>query len=361
MNEETQKLGLIEEKGITASLLGRSISATPGFSKEIFQGGKYLGSVRLSAERSQLSADSPVGVAQMKIRTECLLLMVNLGPQTMILKGIFSTKDRYSASYEIAVEVRVHNPLLFAQRYLQKSDPIGLLKASILQDIDEYAARTDHDSLNPAKLRHDVRYNTQSAKIGLLVTEIYKTQIYADPRLARIHEMEQDAQVDKATINTTFEIDMLRENRTSALKGQHNDNERKEQAKANQFERDEQKRAQDALRQQQITDMLTGKLTDRWMQQIDTDIYNNNSSMDDILENDPRLLNLFSSIFPADRSAELEQGTKHQSEIEVKQEKIGPPSSTPPDPGQIPPLPIHESDIGEFREITNEDEDEDEK
>ena len=352
-NDVTGRLSLVSsDEVIQASFLGKTIIASTGFSKEIFRNGRHEASVRL--DEPGISLESSPALNQYKARNGDRVLTVNLGPAQLPLKGNFYTKDNYSPSYEVLLELKVSNPSLFAERYLQQSDPAGILQMAIIQEFDEYAIRTPHSLLNKTKLRHDARYNTQSAKVGIVVTEIYKSEIYADSRLARINEMEREAEVEKSNIIITSEVKMLRATESGKL----DEIERNEKAKDRDFARQQQRHDEDMAMQQKAKERLMSQVTDYMITQMGRSI-DGDISIEEMLQTNPILRDLLTPLLQTDSSATLLEGGKQtqlpgSTKVRARQDSSLPPPVPPKNQHSGSKIPIAESDNAEFSEIEGE-------
>ena len=350
-NDVTRGLPLVNaDEYIQAGFLGKTISASTGFSKEIFRDGRHVASVRFVD--TTISVESSPAQDQFKARQGDRMLTINLGPARLPLKGNFYTKDTCTASYEVLLEIKVNNPSLFALCYLQQSDPAGILQMAIIQAYDTYAGRTPHNLLDKTKLRHDARYNTQSAKVGIVVTETYKSEIYADSRRARINEMEREAEVEKSSITITSEVQMLRATEASKIDAF----ERTEKAKERDFER-QQQMLDEAMKmqlegQQKLMSQLTAHMITEMANHID-----GNMTVEEMLRTNPILQNMLPLLQPgltalpgAEKQAQLSEPTT----VRERQDAYLPPAVPPQNKSNSPKIPIPESDVAEYQEIEGE-------
>lgn len=351
-NDITRSISLvINDEVIQTNFLGKTINSSTGFSKEIFRNGRHEASVCL-ADVTIIVESSPAQ-DQYKARNGDRMLTINLGPAQLLLKGNFYTKDNYTASYEVLLELKVNNPSLFAQRYLQQSDPAGILQMAIIQEYDTYAARTPHNQLDRTKLRYDARYNTQSAKVGIVVVEIYKSEIYADPRRARINEMEQEAEVDKSNITITSEVNILRVTEASKL----DEIERKERAKDRRFENEQKTLDEDRQMQQKMKQELMSQITAQMVTEM-THTIDGNMTVDEMLRTNPILQNMFTPLLQPN-SIPLPDGEKQtqipeSTTVRERQDGYLPPPVPPQNKNNSPKIPIPESDAAEYSEIEGE-------
>lgn len=373
-NNMTRNLSLVHgDETIQAGFLGRTITAATGFSKELFRNGRHEASIR--HDDPTLSLESLPGQEQYKAKNGDRLLTINLGPTQLTLKGIFYTKDNYSASYEVLLELKVNNPSLFAQRYAQESDPVNILQMGIIQEYDTYAARTLHNMLDKTKLRHDALYNRQSAKVGITVAEIYKSEIYADPRKARINELEREAEVQKSEITITSEVELLKAQETRKLdditraktaeenhfkrQQHHQDKELERQQRQldgnidrQQKDLDNQLTIQQQMRQQLLNEVTTHLITEM-KNKLDEGM-----SVDEVLGTNPLLRNMLpqplQTSVPKLLEAEQQSLPSRSTHIRERQDSHLPPPVPPQNKGNSPKTPIPQSDTAEYSEVEEE-------
>lgn len=347
INEQTDLLDLVRVETIKPSLFGTKIVPAHGFSREVFRQGTHIGSVRAPEDINLLAPGQHPGMQELKASTQDTLVTVNMGLRTLDLKGIFYTEDGYKPTYDVQLEIRVNNPLLFAQHYMTRSDPIALMKSAIVQEFNEYALRTLHENLSQTKLRYDALSHIQSKHVGVLVTQIYRSTIYSDEEFASRREREREADKQKHEAKLQAEVEGYRYGFEIQGKKRRQADEQDMQAAANDFTRQQDKINQQHQHSKNFNAQSTEKVLNHLLAQIDNQI-DQGISVEEILEN-PLLQKHITPLLSSPERPALPAPDTVRGGTEIHQAKAILPSSENSGPSQDQPSPIPESTTGQYR------------
>lgn len=344
-NEQTDVLDLVHVDTLNTGIFGEKIGAAHGFSKEIFRQGLHTGSVRAPEDTNLLAPDHNPSTRELKVNGQVTLVNVNLGLRTLDLKGSFHTQDGFTPSYDVQLELRINNPLWFAQHYLRRSDPIALVKSAIIQEFNEYALRTIHENLSQTKLRYDALSHIQSKHIGVLVTQIFRSNIYSDAEFTRLREIRLGANRQKLEIETKAEVESYQYGFDSKMNKRRKQDEQELQAMDNAFEREEALVDQNHENVKEFREKLADRVLNHLLAQIDNQI-DQGLSLDDILENPMLQKHIAPLIGSQERPALPEAGRGHGGTV-VKQERPELPPSEKARSRKTGLSPIQEANTGQ--------------
>lgn len=346
-NEQTDALGLVVVDILNTGLFGTRVVAAHGFSKEVFRQGLHIGSVRAPEDLNLLTPDHNPSVHELKVNAQITLVTVNMGLRILDIRGSFHTRDGHAPTYDVQLEIRINNPLLFAQHYLRHSDPVALVKSAIIQEFNEYALRTFHENLSQTKLRYDALSHTQNKHAGVLVTQIYRSNIYADAEVAHLREIRRNANRRKLEIETKADIENYQYGFDSQLNKRRKQDELELRAMDSDFERKEELIDQNHENVKTIKEKLADKVLNHLLTQIDNQI-DQGMSLEEILEN-PTLQKHIAPLLGSPKQPALPEVGMEYGSVEVEQERPALPSSENAQPCKTPPFPIQEADTGHYR------------
>lgn len=166
-------------------------SSSQGFSLEVFQDNKHLVSI------STLSPDRVTFDTYLKGN---LILEINLGLRTVIMRGQLHMADGWTRGYEIELLLHVSQPMLFAQHYQQRSDPIALAQKEVERILEIRTIRETHDSLNVEHLRAiaDLEFSRATVqRCGVTIDAVNHLVLAMDNKRAEINQIRHNAYMNE--------------------------------------------------------------------------------------------------------------------------------------------------------------------
>src|SRR5579863_8196491 len=147
----TLKLVQTEEGRSTFAIFRRKRTEHYGFCLVVFRGKAFLGyipSSDITVEGDILPRYERIG-----IKNGDTILSVNLGPQPLEISDTLPTRDGYPCDYGLILDIRVIDPVKFAQQYVQETDPVARAKTAIEGHIQQCSGHYLHDDMNEGLLR----------------------------------------------------------------------------------------------------------------------------------------------------------------------------------------------------------------
>ncbi len=147
----TYRLRLIDmEKFQAPPLIGRIITAQPGFSLELFRDDKHTASIRPPG--IVLRTDVPPALTQARGYKGDILFRVNLMPQPHTISGTLVTKENYYRAYEITIEVEVKDPVLVVEGYRRQYDFAQGVITNFKSRFQQHTAQMEYDKISNENL-----------------------------------------------------------------------------------------------------------------------------------------------------------------------------------------------------------------
>ncbi len=184
MNTLTDTLNLVkhEEGRGTFHLFKRKRAEQYGFTLVIFRKQALLGFI--SSSDIAVEGDILRRYDRLGIKDGDSILSINLGPQCLKIAETLPTQDRWPRTYELELDLAVTDPILFAQRYIQQSDPVQWAKTAIEGFIQYTAGFWNHDDISETMLREWVLQALtipQNTTSGLHVVAVHKAHLPMNP------------------------------------------------------------------------------------------------------------------------------------------------------------------------------------
>ena len=209
-NPVTDTLRLVqkEEGRSTFYIFRRKRTEQYGFCLVIFRGKALLGYI--PSTDIMVEGDILRRYKQIGIKDGDTILSVNLGPQPLEIKDSLPTKDGYPRQYSLLLDVCVIDPIKFAQRYIQDTDPVARARTAIEGYIQSCASQWRHDDLNENVLRDfaeqalTIEPNTS---LGLKVVKAQKASLPMNPDRAREIEIARKRDLEEKEIQAKGFVD----------------------------------------------------------------------------------------------------------------------------------------------------------
>ncbi|HJT56269.1 MAG TPA: hypothetical protein VJ761_07240 [Ktedonobacteraceae bacterium] len=263
-NPVTDTLRLVqkEEGRSTFYIFRRKRTEQYGFCLVIFRGKALLGYI--PSTDIMVEGDILRRYKQIGIKDGDTILSVNLGPQPLEIRDSLSTRDGYPRQYTLVLDVCVIDPIKFAQRYVQDTDPVARARTAIEGYIQSCASQWRHDDLNENVLRDfaeqalTVEPNTS---LGLKVVKAQKASLPLNPDRAREIEIARKREIEEQEIQAKGIVDRARKQEeinleTLSTQGTIDIEELRAIARRQQEAIDAESRREEELRQRQHQDQL---------------------------------------------------------------------------------------------------------
>lgn len=197
-NQVTDHYQFVEVKVITAPpVLGRMISSAEGYSLQLFRSKEYVRSLRPhNLQSGPVSRTRPRSVQkpeQMRVYNGDVIYKIDMRSHSIPIVGSFKTKDNYVPIYDIALDLVVNDPVLFAKGYSLGRDPVHLAIEHFKTAFLGYAAKTEHDKLNVLRPPEIAWNDGLSNDTGMMIHQISQWRLREDPKRLETAEIEQDA------------------------------------------------------------------------------------------------------------------------------------------------------------------------
>lgn len=286
MNTMTDALKLVqpEEGKGTLHLFSRKQAERFGFCLVILRNEACLGFI--ASSDIVVASDIQRKYERIGVRDGDTILSVNLGPQPLEITDTLPTKDGSPRAYKLTLEITVNDPVKFAQRYIQHSDPVALAKTAIEGYIQRCTSTQLHDEISERMLRG---YAEQALKmepnpsIGLTVKIAHKATLWMNPEREKALKYEREKIVRERQIEDEGYIERLRveqdiHKRKAETAGEidleimKSDARRIQEEKEAQHARDQEERQRDYEHQRAGTDLNHQLALDRTKTQYDLDM-----------------------------------------------------------------------------------------
>ena len=209
---DTLKLVQQEEGRGTFHIFRRRRAEKYGFCLVVFRNKAFLGyipSTDITVEGDILRRYERIG-----IKDGDAIFSVNLGPQPLEVSDILPTQDGYPREYKLTLDICVIDPIKFAQKYVQETDPVARARTAIEGYIQQCASHWRHDDMNESLLREfaeqalTIEPNTA---LGLKVLKAQKASLQLNPNRAREIELSQKRKLEEKEIQTEGYLSRARE------------------------------------------------------------------------------------------------------------------------------------------------------
>jgi hypothetical protein len=195
------KLVQREEGKGTLHLFSRKQAERFGFCLVIFRKDACLGFI--SSSDIVVASDIQRKYDRIGVKDSDIILSVNLGPKPLEITDTLPTKDTLPRAYKLTLEISVNDPVKFAQRYIQESDPVALAKTAIEGYIQRCTSNQLHDDISERMLRD---YAEQALRmepnpsIGLTVKIAHKATLWMNPEHEKALKEERERQARERRI-----------------------------------------------------------------------------------------------------------------------------------------------------------------
>lgn len=200
----TYRLRLIDmEKFQAPPLIGRIITAQPGFSLELFRDDKHTASIRPPG--IVLRTDVPPALTQARGYKGDILFRVNLMPQPHTISGTLVTKENYYRAYEITIEVEVKDPVLVVEGYRRQYDFAQGVITNFKSRFQQHTAQMEYDKISNENLPLKRWNDDFSTDLGIRISRIYGLILRHDPKYLEWSTIKHQASIEQAKIKAQID------------------------------------------------------------------------------------------------------------------------------------------------------------
>jgi len=254
---DTLKLVHQEEGHGTFHIFRRKRAEKYSFCLVVFRGKAFLGyipSSDITVEGDILRRYERIG-----IKNGDTILSVNLGPQPLEISDTLPTRDGYPCDYRLILDIRVIDPVKFAQQYVQETDPVARAKTAIEGHIQQCSGHYSHDDMNDGLLREFAEESLTiepNADFGLTVVKAQKATLFMNPTRAREREIARNRAIEEQWIQSEGYLSRVQKQedidlQTLATQGELDVEQLKIEAKRKQDEIDAELARQEEIKRQE--------------------------------------------------------------------------------------------------------------
>ncbi len=209
---DTLKLVQIEEGRGTFQIFRRKRTEQYGFCLVVFRNKAFLGyipSSDITVEGDILRRYERIG-----IKNGDTIFSVNLGPQPLEITDTLPTRDGFPCEYKLTLDICVSDPIKFAQKYVQETDPLARAKTAIEGHIQRCSSQWMHDDMNESLLREFAEQSLTiepNTAFGLKVVKAQKAALRTNPTRAKEIELTQKRLLEEKRIQTEGYLSRVQE------------------------------------------------------------------------------------------------------------------------------------------------------